>query len=422
MDKIIFDASPSMRRLDENGFMHVRLTPISKACVNPYLGSEIPEWEEHGLKPNEIYYVLRDPEELKKAAETFNGLPLLLDHHEESADMPAKEFRVGSTGTDAVFKSPYLMNSLSIMDAEAIKAVESGEMKELSCCYMYDPDYTPGTFEGVAYDLIMRNIRGNHVALVHEGRAGHDVAVADAANIKVKEETMRKTAKDEAPDAVTLEKVLAALKALKGGEATPEEVVAAFKPEATDEEKAAIADELSEYAPESKEADIPADEEPEGEETGKDCEAIEAAFSAGVQAGAQLEAIAEEAPADEAPEGEEKGLENSIPADSVRRLKKAAKDEARKEIMSHMRELSKAANDTRATLGNIDMMAFDSANDIYKKALEVEGYNTKGFKGGEFKAMWSVAKANKAAVKPAFDSKRYEEEGLSASTRELLYR
>ena len=41
MNNIILDAQPSMRRKDSNGYMHIALTPISKACVNPYLGREI---------------------------------------------------------------------------------------------------------------------------------------------------------------------------------------------------------------------------------------------------------------------------------------------------------------------------------------------------------------------------------------------
>ena len=38
-----------------------------------------------------------------------------------------------------------------------------------------------GIFDGKSYDGRMKNIRGNHVALVREGRAGHDVRVADSA-------------------------------------------------------------------------------------------------------------------------------------------------------------------------------------------------------------------------------------------------
>jgi hypothetical protein len=40
---------------------------------------------------------------------------------------------------------------------------------------------TPGEFEGKAFDGVMRNILGNHVALVEEGRAGPDVFVGDSA-------------------------------------------------------------------------------------------------------------------------------------------------------------------------------------------------------------------------------------------------
>ena len=38
---LTFDSTPSVRTKDENGFLHVALTPISKATVNPYLGKEI---------------------------------------------------------------------------------------------------------------------------------------------------------------------------------------------------------------------------------------------------------------------------------------------------------------------------------------------------------------------------------------------
>ena len=39
---------------------------------------------------------------------------------------------------------------------------------------------TTGTYDGVEYDGVMRDIIGNHVALVEVGRAGSDVVVADS--------------------------------------------------------------------------------------------------------------------------------------------------------------------------------------------------------------------------------------------------
>ena len=194
-DTLSLDAAPSMRSKDANGFLHVASSNISKETVNPYYGREIPGWEERGLDPNHIFYGYRAGEELAKAAKTFDGLPLLVDHHIEDAEAPQKEFRVGSLGTDARWEAPYLKNSLIVTDAEAIRAIEDGRMKELSCAYRYEPDWTPGTFEGVPYDFIMRNIQGNHVALVEEGRAGADVVVADAKPRETITSKMEKTMK-----------------------------------------------------------------------------------------------------------------------------------------------------------------------------------------------------------------------------------
>ena len=62
---LAFDAS-SARTVDENGFLHVTSSHITKATVNPYYGREIPGWQAAGLDPEKIYYGLRDPRELQK--------------------------------------------------------------------------------------------------------------------------------------------------------------------------------------------------------------------------------------------------------------------------------------------------------------------------------------------------------------------
>ena len=146
--KVRFALDRSARFYDEDGRLHVRVSNISKAVVNPYYGSEIPDHEGLGLDPNRVYYLLRDAEELEKAAPTFNNLPLLSKHvpvtaQDEESHQP--DLVVGSTGTDAVFVNPYLRNSLVVWAATAIAGIESDEIKELSSAYRYDADMTPGT-------------------------------------------------------------------------------------------------------------------------------------------------------------------------------------------------------------------------------------------------------------------------------------
>ena len=170
----------SVRSIDADGRMHIAISNISKANVCGYMGREIPGAEKLGLDMGRMYQMLRDPQELEKAASTFNNVPLLDEHIPVSADEPHKSKVVGSTGTDAEFDGEYLKNSLVVWDSGAIAGINTGEQKELSAAYRYVADMTPGVYQGVPYDGVMRQIVGNHVALVKDGRAGADVVVGDS--------------------------------------------------------------------------------------------------------------------------------------------------------------------------------------------------------------------------------------------------
>lgn len=170
----------SLRRKDDDGRLHIEWTPISKATVNPYYGREIPGCQELGLDPDRIYQLWRHPEELAKAAPTFNNIQVMSQHVAVSVDSPQAEQVAGSLGTDCEFRPPYLGNSMVIWRAEDIAAIEANKRRQISAGYYYRADMTPGTYEGLRYDGIMRDIRANHVALVEAGRAGPDVLVTDS--------------------------------------------------------------------------------------------------------------------------------------------------------------------------------------------------------------------------------------------------
>jgi hypothetical protein len=181
MHNIALDRS-TVRRIDQDGHLFVEMTPISKANVCPYWGREIPGYEILGLDADTTYRLYRDAGELAKAVSTFAGKPVLLTHIPVSADDHPRDVTVGAIGDDVQFIAPYLMAPLTIWDGEAIALIESGEQKELSSAYRYDPVMSPGVSpEGESYDGIMTNISGNHLALVTLGRAGSDVLVQDSA-------------------------------------------------------------------------------------------------------------------------------------------------------------------------------------------------------------------------------------------------
>ena len=91
----------SARHVDVDGRLHVAASHISKAAVNPYYGREIPGADTLGLDPARVYQLLRDPEELAKAAPTFNNLPLLSKHVpvsalDDASHMPTVNLRLPS--------------------------------------------------------------------------------------------------------------------------------------------------------------------------------------------------------------------------------------------------------------------------------------------------------------------------------------
>ena len=178
-DRIALDRG-SVRTIDQDGHLHVALNPISKANVCPYYGSEIPDADILGLKPSQVYQLYRDPDELRKGAETFDGKPLLLTHKPQSAEDHSRQLTVGAI-KNPEFSDPYLMAEIVVWDAEGIEVIRSGEQKQLSCGYRYVADMRPGVANGVPYDGRMTQIQGNHVALVETGRAGSDVVVGDNA-------------------------------------------------------------------------------------------------------------------------------------------------------------------------------------------------------------------------------------------------
>ena len=171
----------SVRSIDQDGHLHVAETNVCKACVSPYKGSEIPNYEGLGLDPDETYQMLRPPEELERAFPTINGKPLMRKHVATSADDHQKDDVVGAVGTTARWEPPYIKNGLTIWPGKDILEIEAGSKYQLSPGYHYTALMEPGVFEGERYDGKMVDISFNHLAIVEEGRQGPDVVVADSA-------------------------------------------------------------------------------------------------------------------------------------------------------------------------------------------------------------------------------------------------
>ena len=168
----------SSREYDINGWPEVRDNPLTKVGVFEYLGSQISP----DLEPDRIYKVYRPEEELNNE-DTINSFRLrpFIDEHVMLGEggVEAEEKGVaGVIGENVYFKDGYLRGNLKIFSKKLQNLIDKGK-KELSIGYRCLYDIVKGVYNGEHYDAVQRNIRGNHVALVAEGRAGKDVHVLD---------------------------------------------------------------------------------------------------------------------------------------------------------------------------------------------------------------------------------------------------
>lgn len=163
---------------DENGYITIPNNPISKTGVFQYLGSSIsPE-----LDPETVYNVWRPEEELNNpdTIESFRLTPWIPEHIMLGTGFtPAEVVGVqGVTGETVEYTNGTLFSKLKLFGEDLKKLIRAG-LKELSCGFRCTWEIKSGvTPQGEAYDVIQRQIRGNHLASVEQARMGSDVRVA----------------------------------------------------------------------------------------------------------------------------------------------------------------------------------------------------------------------------------------------------
>lgn len=167
---------------------------------------------------------LRLPEEVFNPAslESYEGKPIIVTH------------QAGYVCKDNI-EQEYIGTVLSkgYPDGEKVRAkiiihntdcLDCG-LRELSLGYNMEPDETPGEWNGQPYDVIQRNIRINHLALVANARAGDSARLnLDGESPEDKGGNQMAKNRNSRSDGFTPEEIQAAIeayKARKAGRATP---------------------------------------------------------------------------------------------------------------------------------------------------------------------------------------------------------
>lgn len=160
------------------GFLICKDVPIARTGTQQYRGCEF-----GGPVADGIYNVQRPEAEVfdRAAVASFEGKPVCDEHPEEDVTPDnygrymkgvCRDVRRGDGDL-----SNCLVADLVIYDADLIGKIEAGK-REISCGY--DCLWNPTSDS--SYDQL--EIRGNHVAVVDRGRAGHKVAIRDTADDK----------------------------------------------------------------------------------------------------------------------------------------------------------------------------------------------------------------------------------------------
>lgn len=370
---IAFDESQRFK--DKNGHLIVKESVITKESVDPYYGRDIPDYEKHGLEPDKVYYLYRPLEEIEKAIETFKRKQLLFKHNKVDSTDTKKEITVGAIGSDLKIKDGKLYGDMAFWDQNAIDLIEAKKMEQLSNGYWYTVKMDSGEFNGTKYDGIMTNLHGNHVALVERGRIGDDAIICDEQTVKGLNMKFKKG---------SMPKIVEAMRLAMDSE------------EVTEEALADVVDAIDE----GREDETTHDSSDLKEKLGVTFDENQVAKIMEI-----LGAVAKPEATDEAPE------EPETADDEEEEEEKPAMDAAMIEqnAIKKVTALFEARKEVEPFVG---VVAMDSAEDVYKFALEQKGVSTKGVHPSAYKAMVGLLQKQSGEPKVAMDSAQHSRDNL----------
>ena len=199
----------SKREMSSNGFIEIKDNPISMEGVFQYSGSQISA----DLDPNKIYNVYRPADELstEECISSFRLVPWTDEHAmigpAEEGMTPAERAGIsGVTGEEVYFdKTDGKLKANLRIFSKKLQNLINYDKKELSIGYCCDYILTDGFFNGQSYDAVQRNIRGNHLALVQEGRCGKEVSVLDQLKFTFDQKVIEKMTEENTKDEEAME-------------------------------------------------------------------------------------------------------------------------------------------------------------------------------------------------------------------------
>ena len=352
--KILLDSQSTKRSKDENGYLLVKNNPIALSGVYDYLLSEVSETDS-----DEIVKVCREFDDLAKNKDLFKDKPIIWEHSwtgEQGENQRADGAIIG----DIEARDGGLYADLIIYNSDLIGAIERGECYELSPGYEAEIIAENGSYNGEHYDYkqLLQNV--NHLAVVEQGRTGHELRIQDQKN----------TQGDLMEKKFTLKALMDALRKVSDeGEAVAEvkdegEAVAEVKDNVEDKTRAII--EICKNASDDDEAFVKIKElilEPMADECVKDKEITEPVIDEPMT---EIEVEPKET------EGE---VITEISADEVLKIiEKLTDSKIQKAIESYKGEvkiLADSIDEVKSVVGDFDTSKITDSTEAFKAGYEI---------------------------------------------------
>lgn len=172
----------------KDGYL-VTAARMARTGIYQYAGRDL------GKPEVDVIRVFRPEEEVfsQDAMASFAHKPVTNDHPTNMVDARTwKRDAVGFSDGHVARDGDFVVIPLMVADQKAIDDVDNGK-RELSAGYSCDIDFSSGeTTQGEQYDAVMRNIRGNHIAIVDRGRAGSECRIGDSFVEETRDMNLRK--------------------------------------------------------------------------------------------------------------------------------------------------------------------------------------------------------------------------------------
>ncbi len=166
--------------------MAIKNCILTEATINEYLGKEIKGYQTAGLEADKLYKVYRPLDEIERVLLQYNGLDLIDDHHPMNGLKDNRKYTIGATGESASLDGTKVLNTVFVTDKSAIRDIEMATKsrgqfgkRSLSCSYDYVPVFEQGVYDNKHYDVRIKDLKLDHVALVREGRVS-SAMIADS--------------------------------------------------------------------------------------------------------------------------------------------------------------------------------------------------------------------------------------------------